>query len=84
MKRTDYLDKLEKVATDIDDKYIKRLERTDKVTKMASLARKGLKESDDFKKLEREVNSIQVNDFGNELQELHKIMTKLRKYKNGR
>ena len=84
MKKEDYINKLIEVCFDIDEKYNKRLDRADKFTRMASLARKGLKDSKEFIELERELKAPNVTDFGDELSKLNKIVKQLKKYKNNK
>ena len=79
--KEDHLNDLVKLAFKIDDVLQKQQERSERLAKMASLAKKGLKESDEFKKLEREFKIPQFTGPSEELHDLRLIVKKLRKYK---
>lgn len=65
----------------IDDILQKQQERSERLSQMASLARKGLKETPEFKKLEQEFKNPQFSGPNEELHDLRQIVKKLRKFK---
>lgn len=68
--KEDHLNDLVKLAFKIDDVLQKQQERSERLAKMASLAKQGLKESDEFKKLEREFKTPQFTGPSEELHDL--------------
>lgn len=79
--KQDYLNELAKIAFKIDDKANRMHERTKRLQRMASLAKQGLKQSEEYKLLELEFSHPTVTDFGNEVSELQRVVKQLRKYK---
>lgn len=75
-----FIEQLIFVAFKIDDKLNQVKERTEQIKRMASLARQGLKDSDEFKELERKYRHPKVIPFDDEMYELQKIVKLLRKY----
>lgn len=80
-KKEDYLNELAICAFKIDDVLQKQQEKSERLQRMAKLAREGLKDSDEFKKLENEFKYPQFTGPSEELHELRGIVKKLRKYK---
>lgn len=79
--KLDYLHELALIAFKMDEKASKQEEQTKKLQKMASLARAGLKDSPEFKRLEMEFKHPTVTDYGNVMYLLRKIVKQLRRYK---
>lgn len=79
--KEDHLNDLAKLAFKIDDVLQKQQERSDRITRMAQLARQGLKDSEEFKKLEIEFKHPQFTGPSEELHDLRIIVKRLRKYK---
>lgn len=79
--KDDYLKDLVLIAFKMDEKANKMYERSKRLQVMASLAKQGLKESEEFKKLEREFRSPTVTDFGNEMNDLQRVVKQLKRYK---
>lgn len=78
--KQDYLNDLVLIAFRMDEKANQQHERTKKVQQMASLARQGLKDSDEFKRLEIEFKHPTVTDFGNEMNDLQRVVKQLKRY----
>lgn len=78
--KQDYLKKLVLVSFRIEHKLNLKEQRTNNINKMASLARKGLKDTEEFKILNRKFKQPTVIDFGDELNELKSLVNKLKKY----
>lgn len=79
--KEDHLNDLVKIAFQIDDVLQKQQEKSDRLKRMASLARQGLKETDEYKKLEQEFQHPQFTGPSEELHDLRIIVKRLRKYK---
>lgn len=79
--KQDYLNELVLVAFKMDEKANRQHERTKIIGRMASLAKQGLKDTEEFKRLEMKWKHPVVTDFGNEMDELQHIVKKLKKYK---
>lgn len=79
--KEDNLNDLAKIAFKIDDVLQKQQERSERLVQMAKLAKQGLKETPEFKKLEQEFKHPQFTGPSEELHELRIIVKKLRKYK---
>ena len=80
-KKEDYLKDLVLIAFRMDEKANRQQERTKKIQRMASLARQGLKETEEFKRLDREFSKPTVTDFGNEMNDLQRVVKQLKRYK---
>lgn len=74
-----HLEKLLEICIRLDDNYIRAVERSNQLSRMAQLARAGQKDTEEFKRLERLHKNPTVTDSSNEYVELHKLMKKLRK-----
>lgn len=79
--KEDHLNDLAKLAFKIDDVLQKQQERSERLAQMARLAKQGLKETPEFKKLEREFKHPQFTSPSEELHDLRIIVKRLRKYK---
>lgn len=79
--KQDYLNDLVLIAFRMDEKAKRQHERTKKIQKMASLARQGLKDTDEFKRLDMEYRQPNVTDFGNEMNDLQRVVKQLKRYK---
>jgi hypothetical protein len=79
--KEDHLNDLAKLAFKIDDVLQKQQERSERLTKMASLARQGLKETPEFKKLEQEFKQPQFTGPSEELHDLRIVVKRLRRWK---
>jgi CHAD domain-containing protein len=79
--KEDHLNDLAKIAFKIDDVLQKQQEKSERLTRMAQLARQGLKDSEEFKKLDREFKDPQFTSPSEELHELRIIVKRLRRWK---
>ena len=79
--KQDYLKDLVLIAFKMDEKANRQQERTKKMQRMASLAKQGLKDTDEFKSLEREFRQPTVTDFGDEMNDLKRVVKQLKRYK---
>ena len=79
--KQDYQDELVLIAFRMDEKANRQHEKTKQIQRMASLARKGLKDSDEFKALERKYKHPVVTDFGDEMNDLQRVVKQLKRYK---
>lgn len=79
--KEDHLKDLVKLAFKIDDVLQIQQERSERLAQMARLAKQGLKETPEFKKLEQEFNQPQFTGPSEELHNLRIIVRRLRKYK---
>lgn len=79
--KEDYLKDLVLIAFRMDEKATRQQERTKKIQRMASLAKQGLKETEEFKRLDREFRQPTVTDFGNEMNDLQRVVKQLKRYK---
>ena len=79
--KENHLNDLVKLAFKIDDVLQKQQERSERLSQMARLARQGLKDTKEFKDLEREFAYPQFTGPSEELHDLRIIVKKLRKYK---
>jgi len=79
--KDDHIKDLVFVAFRMDEKAELQKQKTQQLQRMATLARGGKKESEEFKSLEREFKHLNVIDFGNEMAELRAIVKRLKKYK---
>lgn len=79
--KNDYLNDLVLIAFEIDRKGELQDQKTKDLQKMALLARKGLKDSPEFKSLEMKYKHPIVIDFGDEFHKLRKVVKQLRKFK---
>lgn len=78
--KNDHLNDLVAVAYRMDEKANRMRENTKGLQKMALLARKGLKESNEYKQLEMKYKH-HVTDFGDEMQDLQRVVKHLKRYK---
>ncbi len=78
--KQDYLNDLVLVAFEMDDMCAEIEARTKRLSKMASLAREGKKDTQEYKDLEWEAQQPTAFDFGDEMADLRKIVKRLRKY----
>lgn len=79
--KKDYLNDLVLIAFRMDEKASRQHERTKKIQKMASLAKQGLKDTDEFKRLDLEYRQPTATDFGNEMNDLQRVVKQLKRYK---
>jgi hypothetical protein len=79
--KQDYLNELVLIAFRMDEKANRQHERTKKIQRMASLAKQGLKDTEEFKRLEMECRQPTVTDFGNEMNDLQRVVKQLKRYK---
>jgi len=79
--KEDCINELVNLSFKIDDVLQKQQERSDRLAQMARLAKQGLKETAEFKKLELEFKYPQFTGPSEELHELRIIVKHLRKYK---
>lgn len=79
--KNDYLNELVLIAFEIDRKGELQDQKTKDLQKMALLARKGLKDSHEFKNLDIKYKHPTVVDYGDEFFKLRKVVKKLRQYK---
>lgn len=79
--KNDHLLELAKLCFKIDDVLQKQKEKSERLQRMAQLARQGLKEIQEFKTLEREFKNPVIDGPSEELHELRIIVKRLRKYK---
>jgi hypothetical protein len=79
--KQDYLNDLVLIAFRMDEKANRQHERTKKIQRMASLAKQGLKDTEEFKRLDREYRQPTVTDFGNEMNDLQRLVKQLKRYK---
>lgn len=79
--KADYIKELVLIAFKIDEKANLMHEKTEILQRMAKLAKQNLKDTHEFKLLESKVNHPTVTDFGNEISDLQRIVTKLKKFK---
>ena len=77
--KQDYINELVSVAFAYDKKYQLQEERTKDFQKMASLARQGKKQSQEFRQLEMKHRAT-VIDFGNEANAMRRVIKNLKKY----
>ncbi len=80
MKKEQLIAALVKTCFKLDDNFIRQQQKTERLQRMAQLARAGEKDSEEFKKLDREFQHPTVIDSSDAYTELHNIVTKLRKY----
>jgi len=78
--KLDYIKELVQIAFDIDEKAKKVHEITKEVQIMASLARQGLKDTKEFKSLELKHRQPRVNDFGDDVLRIQRIVKSLKRY----
>lgn len=80
--KQDHLNDLAKVAFRIDEKAARQDKRVEGFKRMATLAREGKKDSQEFKELRSSYsNSLVVTDYGDEVRDLRRIVARLRKYR---
>lgn len=79
--KEDHLNDLAKLAFKIDDILQEQKERSERLAQMARLAKQGLKETAEFKKLEREFKHPQFTGLNEELLDLRVVVKRLRKYR---
>jgi len=79
--KQEYLHELALIAFRMDDKAKRQEEKTKRMQRMASLARAGQKDSEEFKKLEAEFKHPTVTDYGNDMFALRRVVKQLRRYK---
>ena len=77
--KQDYINELVSIAFDFDKKYQLQDERVQDFQKMASLARQGKKESQEFKQLEMR-HKATVIDFSTESNAMRRVIKNLKKY----
>lgn len=78
-KKQDYINELVSIAFDFDKKYQLQDERMQDLQEMASLARRGKKESQEFRKLEMKHRAT-VIDFSEESNAMRRVIKNLKKY----
>ena len=76
-----HLEDLAIVAFKMDARAALQDKRVEEVQRMASLARQGKKDTAEFKKLQEKHRHPKAIDFGNEMNELRRIVKRLRRYK---
>lgn len=81
MTKEDTLIELAKLCFKIDDVLQMQQEKSERLQRMAKLARQGLKESEEFKRLDNEFRHPQFSGPSEELHQLRIIVKKLRKWK---
>ncbi|CAH1002640.1 hypothetical protein LEM8419_03512 [Neolewinella maritima] len=64
----------------MDEKCQEIDKRTSQLKRMAQLARAGKKETEEYKNIEWESKQPAVFDFGDKMEDLRKIVKRLRKY----
>lgn len=79
--KQDYINDLVSIAFRMDEKANQQKERTKRAQRMASLARQGLKDSEEFKRLDTEFRHPTVTNFGNEMNDLQRVVKQLKRYK---
>ncbi len=79
--KSDYLNELVLISFEIDRKGELQDQKTKDLQKMAILARKGLKDSPEFKNLDLKYKYLTVIDFGDEFNKLRKVVKHLRQFK---
>ncbi len=79
--KQDYLTNLVLIAFQMDEKANRMHDKTKRLQRMSSLAKQGLKESEEFKRLDMEFKHPVVTDFGNEMNDLQRVVKQLKKYK---
>lgn len=79
--KNDYLQDLLLIAIEIDKKLELSDQRTESIQRLASLAKQGTQETDEYKALMSEFRNPRAIDFGNEMAGIRYIVKKLRKYK---
>ena len=79
--KQDYLNDLVLIAFRMDEKANRQHERTKKIQRMAALAKQGLKHSEEIKRLDMEYKKPTVTDFGNEMNDLQRVVKQLKRYK---
>ena len=77
--KQDYINELVSVAFDFDKKYQLQEQRSKDLQEMASLARQGKKESQEFRRLEMKHRAT-VIDFSEESNAMRRIIKSLKKY----
>lgn len=75
------INELVSIAFALDEKASKMNEKTKQLQRMAYLAKQGLKDTQEYKNLEIKFQHPTVTDFGNEINEIQKIVPKLKKFK---
>lgn len=78
--KEDYLKELVLIAFRLDEKANLQRERGKKMQRMASLAILDLSETEEFKRLDREIRQLTVTDFGNEMNDLQRVVKQLKRY----
>lgn len=79
-RKQDHLNDLVKVAFEINTKREQQQKNTEKLKRMSILARRGLKETQEYNQLEKEFNEPTVVDFSQEIDDLQKIVKRLKKF----
>lgn len=79
--KQDYLHELVLIAFRMDDKAKRQEEKTRRMQRMASLARAGQKDSEEFKMLEAEFRHPTVTDYGDDMFALRRVVNQLMRYK---
>ena len=78
--KNDYLQELLLIAIEIDGKLELSSQRTESIQRLASLAKQGTQETDEYKALMSEFRNPTVISFDSELAGIRYIVKKLRKY----
>lgn len=73
------MDKLIEICLKLDDAYIRQMNKSKDLQRMAQLAKAGEKDSEEFKKLDNLYRNPTVIDMSDTYVELHKLMKKYRK-----
>ena len=79
--KQEYLHELALIAFRMDEKVKRQEDKTKRMQRMASLARAGQKDSEEFKRLEVEFRHPTVTDYGDDIFALRKVVKQLRQYK---
>lgn len=80
-KKEKLIQELIEAAAKVETKYSFTKQKTEELQLMANLARIGLKDSEEFKTLDRKHKQPQVIDFGDVVKEIAEISQKLKNLK---
>ena len=72
---------LVQIALRMDEKCERMDQRTKDLQRMGSLAKQGLKDTDEYRALEFKRSHPTVTDFGDEMQDLRRVVKQLKRYK---
>ena len=79
--KEDHINDLVNISFKIDDALQRQQDKSDRLTRMAQLSKAGLKDTDEFRKLDNEFRHPQFSGPSEELYALRDIVKRLRKYK---